>query len=168
MEKHDKILIAVDDSEASTRAVAYMSQMVGRHPNIQVRLFHVLPAIPPELLEFGGSEDPETEHRLSMELKKVQAQWIEKAKQEAQSSLDKARTMLCEGGFSAHAISTTLSPTIHKPDVVREVLEAARDWGCGTIVVGRHAHSRVHELSPRHVGEELARKANGFAIWVVA
>lgn len=167
MDRKDKILIAVDDSEASIKAVIYVTQMLRGRKDIHVRLLHVLPSIPPELLEFGGAEDPQTEQRLSADLRQSQARWIETAKSNAQPSLDNAMAILLNGGLSPHEVSTTFSSSIHRPDVAREILEAARNWNCGTLVVGRHAHSWIKELSSSHVGEELVRKGQGFAIWVI-
>jgi len=167
MDRTDKILIAVDDSEASIKAVSYVTHMLRGRKDIHVRLFRVLPAIPPELLEFGGAEDPQTEQRLSADLKQTQAGWIATAKSDAQPSLDKAMAILLHGGLSPHEVSATFSSSIHQPDVAREILEAAKNWNCGTLVVGKRAHSWLNELTAKHVGEELVRKGEGFAIWVV-
>ena len=48
------ILIAVDNTEASHRAVHYVAAMLGGRRGFHVRLLHVLPPFPPELLECGG------------------------------------------------------------------------------------------------------------------
>jgi len=163
----DRFLIAIDKSEASFKTVTYVSRVLRGHSDAQVRLFHVLPPIPPELLEFGGAEQPQLEQRLSDELRQNQARWIETAKRNVQESLDKASAILLEGGLSSDRVSTTFSSPIHRPDVVREILDAAQTWGCGTLVVGRHSRSWIRELGSSHVGEELVRKGQGFAVWVV-
>ena len=167
MERTDKILIAVEDSDASMKAVTYVSQMVRGREHIQICLFHVLPPIPPKLLEFGGAENPNKEQILSADLKAAQAQWMEKAKNAAQPSLKTAQNILRNHGVSQHNISTDFSSSIHKLDVVREVLEAAKKLDCGTVVVGRHTLPWVQELFHRHIGEELVQKGQGFAVWVV-
>jgi nucleotide-binding universal stress UspA family protein len=167
MNRTDKFLIAVEESAASLKAVTYVSRILQGRTDVQVRLLHVLPPIPPELLEFGGAELPQVEQRLSGELRQNQARWIETAKQNVQSSLDKALAILLEGGLSSDGLSTTFSSPIHRPDVAREILEAARTWNCGTLVVGRHVRSWIREIGFTHTGEELIRKGQGFAIWVV-
>lgn len=167
MGRTNKILIAFDDTEASMKAVNYVSQMVRGGDSIQICLFHVLPPIPPRLLEFGGAEDPQKEEMLSAELKTAQAEWIEQAKNAAQLSLKTAQTILRDHGVSQHNISTRFSSPIHKPIVVREVLEAATQWHCGTVVVGRHRLPWVQELFHRHTGEQLVEKGQEFSVWVV-
>jgi len=122
MDRTDKILIAVDDSEASIKAVIYVTQMLRGRKDIHVRLLHVLPSIPPELLEFGGAEDPQMEQRLSTDLRQTQARWHETAKRNAQPSLDKAVAILLNGGLSPQAVSTTFAASIHRPEVAREIL----------------------------------------------
>src|SRR5438093_9703499 len=57
------ILIAVDDSEASYRAVTYVGSIIGGCEGFRVCLLHALSPLPRELLEFGGSEDPQQEER---------------------------------------------------------------------------------------------------------
>lgn len=54
------------------KAVAYVAKIVRGREAIHICLFHVLPPIPPRLLEFGGTEDPQKEQVLSVELKAAQ------------------------------------------------------------------------------------------------
>jgi nucleotide-binding universal stress UspA family protein len=167
MDRHDKILIAVDETDASLAAVRYVARMMGGRKDLHVRMFHVLPSTPPELLEYGGAEDPKKEGQLSAELQAAQADWIAEAKRSAQASLEATLVLLIDHGLLSENLSTELSSSIHKPDVAREVLEAAQKWDCGTIVTGRHSLPWTQELFHRHVSEELIRRAKGFAVWVV-
>jgi nucleotide-binding universal stress UspA family protein len=167
MDRQDKILIAVDETDASLKAVGYIARMMGRRKDLHVRLFHVLPPIPPKLLEYGGTEDPQKEGELSAELHEAQVEWTARAKQSAQASLEATLKLLIDHGFLSENLSTDFSSSIHKPDVAREVLEAAGKWGCGTIVTGRHSLSWAQELFHRHVGEDLVHRAKGYAVLVV-
>ena len=167
MDRHDKILIAVDGTDASLKAVDYVARMMGGRKDLHVRLFHALPPIPPQLLEYGGTEDPQKERELSAELHAAQADWTAQAKRSAQTSLEATLALLIDHGFLSENLSTEFFSSIHKPDVAREVLEAAEKWDCGTIVTGRHCLSWAQELFYRHVGEELVHRAKGYAVWVV-
>lgn len=75
------ILIAVDDSEASYRAVTYVGSIMRGGEGFRVCLLHALPPLPRELLEFGGSGDPQHEEREEMHLHTEQARWSEAAAQ---------------------------------------------------------------------------------------
>ncbi len=167
MDINKNVLISVDGSEASMRAVSYVADMMGAHEALRVHLLHVLPPIPPELLEFGGSENPEQEQRLSEELKRAQSEWIDRTKMEGEPIFDQARTILLDSGMSPDFVQTEFCTSIHRPDVVRDVLEAAHKWNCGTIVVGRHSFPWLKEKLGHHVAEDLVRKGQGFTMWVI-
>lgn len=64
-----RILVAVDDSEHSARALCYVGSLLRDAHTVQVTLFHVLRPMPRELLEHGGSEDPAEEIRLLEKLR---------------------------------------------------------------------------------------------------
>ena len=66
------ILIAVDDSDESARALHYVGALLRDIQDVNVTLFHVLNPMPRELMEHGGSENPETEHHLGEQLRKDQ------------------------------------------------------------------------------------------------
>jgi hypothetical protein len=52
-----RLLVVLDDSVASRRAVKYVGKFVGKRRGFRVCLVQVLPPLPPELQEHGGSED---------------------------------------------------------------------------------------------------------------
>jgi nucleotide-binding universal stress UspA family protein len=167
MGRTNKTLIAIDDSEASMKAVPSVAQMVRGRETTHIYLFHVLPPIPPRLLEFGGAEDPQKEQMLSAELKTAQAEWLEKVKDAARLLIKGAQTILGDHWVPQNHISTHLSSSIHKSNVVREVLEAAKQWHCRTVVMGRHRLPWVQELFHHHTGEEFVEKGREFSVWVV-
>ena len=163
----NKILLAIEDSEASMKAVAYVAEMVGGRDTIHICLFHALPPIPPRLLESGGTEDPPNEQSVGTNLKSAQEEWIEKAKDAVQPLITRARTILQDHGMSQSQISTHFSHTIHKLDIVREILDAAKQSHCGTVVVGRHRLPWVQNLFYHHTGEGLVEQAQEVSVWVV-
>jgi hypothetical protein len=59
------ILVAVDGSNASKRTIAYVADIAASSPGVRVGLLHL--ELPPRMLEWGGSEDPEVEDRVSSE-----------------------------------------------------------------------------------------------------
>ena len=66
------ILIAVDGSGQSDRAVEYAGALLRDTPGVRITLFHVLKPIPREFLEHGGSENPQGEEKLSKKLRTEQ------------------------------------------------------------------------------------------------
>jgi nucleotide-binding universal stress UspA family protein len=157
------LLIAVDDSEATSRAVAYVASTVDRHRDFRVHLFHVAPILP-ELLEFRGSENPQAEANRETELAKSRLSYLEGL---AQAVFARAQAILDRAGVPAGAVKTHFLTTIGGEGLIQNLLEAARTNACDTIVVGRQSHSWLRELLQHHVADELVRKGEGFTIWVV-
>jgi nucleotide-binding universal stress UspA family protein len=159
-----RILVAVDESENSHRAVQYVGALLRRTPEVVVTLFHVLKPMPRGLLEHGGSENPTAEARLSQQLRKDQDAWI---RQEAESEcpfLITAFETLTQSGFDRSRVALRIG---HEDDIARNILEEAQSGNHGTIVVGRHGASGMKRLFGGGVTDQLLRDAKGFVIWVV-
>jgi nucleotide-binding universal stress UspA family protein len=167
MEGNKKILVAVDDSAASDRAVGYVGQMTGGNKEFQILLFHVPAPMLPRLLEFGGAEDPRQEQRAETELRKAQAAWVEKIEKAAQPIFARAKSILRQAQVPEEAVNTQLLTPPAEEDLDTSILEAARANGCGTIVVGRESFSWMQELFQTHVAEKLLRQAQHLAVWIV-
>ena len=89
---HNRLLVVVDESASSRRAVEYVARVLESRRGFQVCLAQFLSWLPPTLLEFGGTENPDKERQLDAQLKTEQQQWITAARQKAQPSLNWAYT----------------------------------------------------------------------------
>jgi nucleotide-binding universal stress UspA family protein len=159
-----RILLAVDESENSHRAIEYVGSLLYRTPEIAVTLFHVLKPMPRELLEHGGSENPTAEAQLGQQLRNEQDAWIRKEEESESHVLKKACDTLTQFGFDRSQLALKIG---HEDDIAGNILEEARNGKHETIVVGRHGTSRVKRLFGGGVTDQLLRNAKGFAIWVV-
>jgi len=159
-----RILLAVDESENSHRAVKYVGSLLRGTPDTAVTLFHVLKPMPRELLEHGGSENPAAEAQLGQELRNEQEAWIRKEGESESQVLNKACKTLTQSGFDRSRVTLKIG---YEDDIARNILEEARNGKHETIVVGRHGTSRIKRLFGGGVTDQLLRDAKGFAIWVV-
>ena len=159
-----RILVAVDDSENSHRAVKYVGSLLRETPHTSVTLFHVLKPMPRGLLEHGGSESPAAEARLSDQLRRDQEAWIRKEAEAECPFLIKSFETLTQSGFDRSRVALRIG---HEDDIARNILEEARNGKHETIVVGRHGSSGIKRLFGGGVTDQLLRDAKGFAIWVV-
>ena len=162
-----RFLVAVDDSESSERAVAYvaeLAEMLGGE--IDITLFHLLPALPPELLEHGGAEDPVRETALEEQLVRDREQWVLRAELMARPILEKAKRILKNAHVEERNLHQMFATTVYdRLDI--ELLEAARERGCGTIVLGRRHHTLFEDLTKTHLSNKLLKEASGMALCVV-
>jgi nucleotide-binding universal stress UspA family protein len=157
-----RILLAVDESENSHRAVKYVGSLLHRTPDVAVTLFHVLRPVPRALLEHGGSENPAVETQIGQQLHNEQEDWILKERESECHVLKNACQTLKDSGFDTQRVTLKFG---HEDDIARNILEEAQ--GHETIVVGRHGTTRVKRLFGGGVTDQLLRDAKGFAIWVV-
>ncbi|MGH9738790.1 MAG: universal stress protein [Candidatus Acidiferrales bacterium] len=162
-----RLLIVLDDSVTSRRAVKYVGKFVGKRRGFRICLVHVLPPLPPEFLEHGGSGYPEKEARVAVDLKAQQRHWISAAKKKAQTGLDVARATLRKAGLSAGAVQTLFCEPGEGPDTAEVILNMARGCHCRTVVVGRRSVSWLHELFSQELSEELLRHGKGFCVWAI-
>jgi nucleotide-binding universal stress UspA family protein len=161
------VLVVVDETEASARALAYVARWVAGRRDASVHLARVSPRLPARLLETGGAERAEREERIEADLRGEQRRWTETSDRRAEPVLDAARDRLEREGIAAGQIHMITSSPLDIRSTADEVLLLARDLQCGTIVVGHHAHGWVRELGGGDLAEQLVRRADGRGIWVI-
>ena len=165
--KAERFLVVVDETPASKRALDYAGRVLAGRGNFAVILLHLLPPMPPELLEFGGAENPQQEQKLEAELRAEQRAWIRSARNSAKSSLAGAVQRLHKAGVPHGEIHLAFSDPAKDRDIVTAILEHAQAKRCRTIVVGHASHSWFRELAGGDLAEHLLRRGKGFAVWIV-
>ncbi|MGE3151805.1 MAG: universal stress protein [Nitrospiraceae bacterium] len=159
-----RILVAVDGSKDSTRAVQHVGRLLRSTPAVTVTLFHVLNPLPPVLREHGGSEDPAREEELGRQLRRERKDWYKQEQRLESPILSKARRTLERTGFHASRIRMKFG---YGEDIVETILEEARKGGYQAIVVGRRGVSGLKSLFFGGITRRLLKQAGGYAVWVV-
>ena len=165
--KTERFLVVVDESPGSKRALDYAGRVLRGRRNFAIILLHLLPPLPPELLEFGGAENPRQEQKLEAELRADQQAWIRSARTSAKSFFASAIQQLHKAGVPQDTIHLVFSHPTRDHDATTAVLEHARGKHCHTVVIGHAAHSWFRELAGGDLAEHLLRRGKGFAVWVV-
>lgn len=164
----DKILVALDDSEASRRLLAAVAERARKSEAVRVVLCHLLPPLPPELLESRGSESSEEERRIERDQEAAQAKWVAERASEGEQLLAESKKALEDRGVAAQRIETKMTEPVDSHNELVDVLVAqAKKLGCGTIAVGRKSFSFLHEILHAHLGEKLLHREDGLEIWIV-
>ena len=159
-----RLLLAVDESETSLRAVRYVGSLLHRTPDVMVTLFHVLKPMPRVLLEHGGSEDPDVEEALSAGLRKEQTAWLKQAREAECPILKRAGEALMSIGFDKSRITLKFG---HEGDIAKTILEEARIGSYETIVLGRTGTSGITRIFGGGITDHLLRDAKGLALWII-
>jgi nucleotide-binding universal stress UspA family protein len=165
--KPECLLVMVDESPGTKRSLAYVAKMIGRLRGFHVYLLHLLPPLQPELLEFGGAEDPRKEKELVEELRRDQQAWIAAARDSAKPALDYALKALREAGLSSGDIELAFSDPMDGRESAVTVLDHARAKECHTIVLGHESHFWFRKLTGGHLAEHLLRHSSEITLWVV-
>ena len=159
-----RILIAVDGSEHSARALRYVGTLLRDTQDVQITLFHVLKPMPRGLLEHGGSEDPAEEIRLAKKLQEDQENWVRTESVFESPILVTALELFGKTGFPLDRVTLKFG---HEDDIAHTILDEARTGGYGTIVMSRHASKALKRFFGGSITDQLLRDASGFTLWIV-
>jgi nucleotide-binding universal stress UspA family protein len=161
------LLLVIDGSRTGRRVIDYAIRAAAHRRGVRVGVLCLLPHLPPELLEFGGAEDPGQEAELDAELKERQRRWTERAQAKARPALDRVGAALRSAGVPAGSIErrfTEAGVRPHPADALAdEILDVARRRRYGTVVVGRGQETSTGE----DLGSALAARATGVTLCLV-
>jgi nucleotide-binding universal stress UspA family protein len=167
MEVDRRLLILVDDSEATRRAVLHAGRLLGGTDGSRIFLHHVLPPPPRGLLEHGGADKIEEEKEREAHHASKREEWMKEVKRETRAVFDQARADLMQEGVPEESIDESYSTTTHFRNIAEKALVTARENQCSTIVVGRKSFPWYKELLTSHVSDVLVNESDRIAICTV-
>jgi nucleotide-binding universal stress UspA family protein len=144
------ILIAVDESHNSRRAVSYVGQLLGGLAGFKVTILHVVPE--PEEDYFPTSEEKE--------------KWLAHYAEKVDAMLKDYRQLLIDKGFLPDTVSIR-STLRYCPSMAACILAERDETGYSTIVVGRQGLSRSEEFLFGSISSKIVSHARKCTIWVV-
>jgi nucleotide-binding universal stress UspA family protein len=150
--RSNKILLAVDGSENSRKAVDYVGSFAAG-TEVELSLYYVVRSFGLGFLEdFSMREE-------------VIEDFVEEAEMNVQRMFRSYGERLEKAGVAPARISTkyTLQSHSRAVDIIRE----AKDGDYGTIVMGRRGLSKVREFLMGRVTNKVLSRAEGFAVWIV-
>ncbi|WP_045223002.1 universal stress protein [Desulfonatronum thioautotrophicum] len=153
-----KLLVAVDASENSARAVAYVGEMVGNTRGFHVTLLYV-------------ERFPERDTFPNEDSWRAACQKEEKT---IRDFLEDSRRQLVNSGIAPehvtveYASASSLGARRSEGySVARHVLQFHQEGGFGTVVVGRRGVSKAEEFLFGSVTTKIVHSAKDCTIWVV-
>ncbi|ABW67134.1 universal stress protein [Desulfosudis oleivorans] len=148
-EQNDRVLVGVDGSSASVRAVEFMAEVMGGY-GYGVNLFHVIRG--------GNLLDPLRFDYMPPELVDVLRKGIE-------THFAELREKLATSGFEAERILEHIVTGVSSR--AEAIVAEAEAQDCSTIVVGRRGVSRVQEFFMGRVGNKVVQVGRDFTVWIV-
>jgi len=157
----ERLLIAIDGSEGSKKAVEHVAFHHTMTPGLRVTLLNVLPEMPPEFWDDGHILN-ETERA---ERKRTIERWKQNQKLKIETVFENAAAILSAGGVNPESIE---KKTIMGPGgVADEILDEARNGGYDDIILGRRGHSGASKFLMGSVSAKVVNHGTGFTICVV-
>lgn len=145
-----RLLLAVDDSDSSRRAVMYVADFFGDFKNLAVTLFSILQEPAEDLF-------PTDEER---------RQWLDEQRRSREAVLADYGKILVGAGIRADRIETRL--VIRRcPSLGDAILEAQDELRCCIVVLGRRGLSRQEEFIFGSTTSRVLRHARHCAVMVV-
>jgi nucleotide-binding universal stress UspA family protein len=162
-----KALVVVDATEASKRVLRYLRRLATAGDEPEFHLAYIASRVPAGLLETGGAETPEREEQLQSNLRRQQRAWMAETDKRAWRILRAAQSNLHNAGVQKKRIHACVSSPLDVREAADEVLLLARDRDCDTVIVGHTPQSWLSALGGGDLAEQLVRRANGYAVWVI-
>ena len=150
--QHHLILAAVDRSENSRRAIAYLGRWLGAGVDARCVLVNVV-------RDPGGDVTPEPGERERL---------VAEQRRDGEELLAEARRTLESAGVPAGRMATKILTCSPPGTVARTLLEEKTRGRYDTLVVGRRGVSKRDEYIFGSVTASLVRKAADVCVWVVA
>jgi nucleotide-binding universal stress UspA family protein len=158
-----KVLVAVDGSRNSLRAVEYAGKVFAPNSEARLVLFQILPSISKMLLD-------------TKEMKTIDARKDERPelaglywRLEDEEKMDKffsvARELLMQTGVKPEQIKSKFG--VKSGEIADAILEEVELGNYQTLVLGRRGLSRVREFFLGSVSTQVVREAKGCAVCVV-
>ncbi|HUI46921.1 MAG TPA: universal stress protein [Nitrospirota bacterium] len=148
--KDKHLLIAVDETDSSRRAVLYVADFLGGFPGFTVTLLSI---IPDAELDFFDSEAEMND-------------WLKKELDTANKMLKNYRQILIQSGFPENKVRYRACMGESK-SMSDAILETRCDLTCCTVVVGRHHKTKAEEFLFGSTSNRLIHEAKNCAVWVV-
>jgi nucleotide-binding universal stress UspA family protein len=153
-----KILVAVDESKNSMKAVKYVAS--GIQPTGKVTLFSVLP----DSTAACGLDSPTLTPLFNRNRKAFCA--IEDTKKDhVKAFMEKAKAVLVEAGFPSNNVTVKIRKK--KSGIARDILKEAQTGKYDTLVMGRRGLSAVKEFLFGSVSSKVVQLAKKISVIVV-
>jgi len=147
------IMVAVDGSESSLRAVDHLSFMVGENPKIKVTLFHVMP----RLRDYCVIDFDDKDAGIDQVIAQGDKRYID-------HFYAHVRKKFSEAGIQENQIE--IKVTRCTVNVGKAIVDEARKGNYGTVVIGRRGASKAFFMGS--VSRYVLDRTSNRALWLVS
>ena len=157
------VLIAVDGSRNSLRAVEYAGRVFAPNTEARLVLFHILPAI--SRMNLDKKEIKKIDARKAERPDLAGLYWRLEAEEKISKFFAEATDVLLRAGVNPEQIKSKFG--VKKGEISEAILEEVDLGNYETLVLGRRGLSRVKEFIMGSISTKVVREARGCAVCVV-
>jgi nucleotide-binding universal stress UspA family protein len=157
------VLIAVDGSRNSLRAVEYAGRVFASNAEARLMLFHVLPAI--SRMSLNREEIKAIDARKGERADLVDLYWQVEDEDKMGRFFAEATNLLVLVGVRPEQIKSKCG--VKEGEIAPAILDEVELGHYETLVVGRRGLSRMREFFLGSISTEVVREAQGCAVCVV-
>ena len=150
LERDKHILVALDETENSKRALLYVANFLGGQSGIRATLIRIIPEPSEDIFEDNSGR----------------AEWIEDQFYKSTAMLKNYRDVLIQSGFEGDKIVIKVI-IINCTSIAESILEEQKKNRCCTVVVGRRAISRKEEFLFGSTTNRILHTDKKCALWVI-
>ena len=160
-----KLLLAVDHSEVSRKAVRFVGQVLGPAGSgaVEITLYHVTECLPEFITERTNEDDA---------FGKVNELWVTTQKTAGEQLLDACKADLTAAGVPAEKIKRKLAEKEGLPEARRviaalAIIEELKAGGYDIVAIGRRGSAAASGSFLGSVAEKITREAAGKTVWII-
>jgi nucleotide-binding universal stress UspA family protein len=157
------VLIAVDGSRNSLRAVEYAGRVFAPNPEARLVLFHILPAI--SRMNLDKKEIKTIDARKVERPDLAGLYWRLEAEEKIGDFFAEATEVLVQAGVKPEQVQSKFS--VKKGEIADAILNEVDLGRYESLILGRRGISRVKEVFQGSVSTKVVREARGCAVCVV-
>lgn len=160
--KKPNVLVAIDGSEASLRAVDHVAFILGHNPEAFVDFLHITPKLQ-NFCSINLEEDSGYWDINEDELGDMEEEFRRNDSICMDDFFEKAIKIMKNAGFSSDRIKVEQREI--SLGIARTIVKAAKEGGYGTIVLGRRGMGKSAFLGT--TSDRVIRRADDIAVWLV-
>jgi len=143
---HD-VLVTLVGASISQRVMEYTLQYFAHLKESRFTFFHVIPAPPPQIWNYGSIRDKDSFEEQQEKIRR----WVEEKTDKVTQIADEGRQRLIKAGIPEQNIAIKLKP--QKQGIARDILKELETGNYGIILMGRKGSKKIREF-------QLGSKAN--------
>jgi nucleotide-binding universal stress UspA family protein len=155
-ERPKMIAVPVDGSENSLKSLAYTSLMFGPKHNLKVTVFHVLPNLPPVLIEESRKDAKIEEQLKNLKRKNVGM---------AERLLIDAKNKLVQMGFAEQAVGTVYQE--RRVGIARDIYDWAEGNRADAVVISTRGRSKLAAFFLGETANKVLEYSRTCPVWLV-